>query len=502
MPVTTEQLDPCQVALTITVDADTVKAARSKAYQQFAREIQVPGFRKGKVPPQLVQKYVDKDRVRQRTLELVVAPAYSEAITEAAIEPFGGLDPDFELVDMPDEGEVVFKATVPLRPVITLGLYKGLEVERKILEVTDADVDRQIEEVRTRNAQFPQVKDRSVQMGDVILGDIAVVVHGDDAEEDSTETRSAVIEVGKNIPDFDNGLVGMEIDETKNIEALYPEDFNDERLRGKRVTFTVTVNEIREKQMPELDEAFVQKVHSTAKTPDEFRSAVLDSLKNAANELADNQLEYEIVGRIVRGSQIHFPPALLRMEMRADFNRLGEYLQENKISFEEYLESQNQTQEEFEQGVAGSADGRIRNSLVLSEIARTENIVIEDTDVDDLLNRRAAEAKVSVAALKAYAEKNNQMPQFRDQALTEKILHFLKEASIVTDRVVTAADLEAETVASAGAEETPASDAGEVAEPAAPLAVTAGVAGRRGRKKEADAENLTEKETTDTVANV
>ncbi|GAB4455400.1 MAG: trigger factor [Armatimonadaceae bacterium] len=493
MPVTSEQIDPCKVALTVTVEADKVESARKRAYQQFASQIQVPGFRKGKVPPHLVRNYVDPDRVRQRTLEIVVGPAYADALKEADVEPFGGLEPEFELVDMPEAGDLVFKAMVPLRPVVTLGPFKGLEVERRILEVSDEDIDRQIEEVRLRNAEFPQVKDRAVQMGDVILGDIAVVVHGD--EEDSSESRSAVIEVGKNIPDFDNGLVGMEVDETKNIEAIYPEDFDDERLRGKRVSFTITVNEIREKVMPELDDAFVQKVHSTAKTPEEFRDAIRESLVKAAQELADNQLEFDIVNKIVANSQINFPDALVRVEMQADYNRLSEYLKENKQSYEEYLEGQGLTREQFEQRVASGAASRIRNSLVLSEIARSEEITVEDADVEKLIERRAEEAKVSVAAVRAFAEKNDQMPQYRDQALTEKILGFLKDASTITDRTVTAEELqqeEEEGVQEAGAEAVPASESAESVEPATPLAVTSGVTGRRRGKASAESEASSE----------
>jgi trigger factor len=489
VPVTTEQLDPCKVALTITVEPDKVRAARSKAYNEFARNVQIPGFRRGKVPPHLVRTYVDKDRVGQRAVEMLVGPAYTDALTEAQVEPFGNLEPELELVEMNDDGPLVFKAFVPLRPVITLGPYKGLEIERRIITIADEDVDRQIEEVLTRNADYPQVTDRAVETGDVILADIAVTVLGD--EEDSSESRAAVIEVGKNIGDFDEGLVGMAIGETKNIDATYPEDFGDERLRGKSVVFTVTVNEIHLKVLPELNEEFVQKVHQTAKTPDEFRTAVREGLEKAATEMADNQVEFDIVNKVVGNSQIHFPDALLRLEMRADYGRLSEFLKERKIAFEDYLENEGLTREEFEASVGQSAAARVRNSLALSEVARAEGLTVEDADVDRLIEERAERSKVSVAAMKAFVEKNEQLPQLRDQALTEKILNFLKGEAIITDRMLTTEEAralsDAEEAAAGGATEVAApAEPGEPAEAAAPLAVTAGVKGRRS-KKAADA---------------
>jgi trigger factor len=475
--VTTEQIDPCKIALTISVEPEKVVAAKEKAFQQFARNIQLPGFRKGKVPPQMARTYVDPDRVKQRAAEMLVGPAYAEAVEETKVEPFGGIQPDVELVEMNDGGPLVFKAFVPLRPVVTLGPYKGLSLERRRLEVTDADVDRQIEEIRTRQAEYPQITDRNVERGDVILADVTAVIEGQETPE-NPDRRSTVIDVGRNIEDFDNGLAGMSVGETKTIEAMYPADFPDEKLRGKRATFTVTVNEVRAKILPELTDEFVQKVHPTAKTPEELRAAVRESLEQAAEEMADNDLEYRLVAQIVDSSQINFPDGLLRAEMQEDIRQFQERLKRDNITLEQYLENSGRTAQEIEGEMSAGADRRIRNSLVLSEVARTEEISANDADIDRVIAERAERARVSPAAVRAYAEKNDQMNSLRDQALTEKILAFLKEASHVTQRTVTGDELRAE----AAAEEAAASPA----EPAAPLAVEASARPKRRAKKAAD----------------
>ncbi len=481
MQVTQEQIDPCKIALTITVEPETVQAAEEKAFRSLANNLALPGFRKGKVPPHMARPYIDPSRIRERAAEKMWQPAYEEAVAQNGVEPFA--QPELEFVSFDDNG-FTFKALVPTRPVVTLGPYKGLALERRRLLVSDEDVDKQIEEVRNRQAQFPEVTERNVQTGDVLLADLAATVDGE-ALPDFAEARSTVIEVGKNIADFDNGLVGLTVGETKTIDAVYPEDFNDENLRGKRATFTVTVREVREKQLPELNDEFVQKVSQTAKTPDELRSEIRAALEKAANEMAENDLEFRLVGEVVKNSQIFFPEVLLRAEMNAEAQQLEERLKRENTTIEQYLQQTGQTVEIVQQQLAVAAAQRIRNSLALSEVARTETILVEDADVDAEIADRAERAKVSAAAVRAYAEKNDQLGQFRDQALTKKILRYLKDASNITDKALTSEEMEkleadeeqaevaeamaalSATVAEPGDAASPTADGDATAEPAA-----------------------------------
>lgn len=502
MQVTTEQIDPCKIALTISVEPEKVKDATDKAFAQFARGLQLPGFRKGKVPTAMAKPYIDPTRVKQRAAELLIGPAYEAAVEETKVEPFGGISPDVEMVEMNDDGPFVFKAFVPLKPVVTLGLYKGLTLERRTLQVTDEDINRQIEELRSRQAEYPEITDRPAQMGDVLLADLTAKIEDTEAPE-LAEARATVIEIGKNIPDFDNGLVGIAIGETRTIDALYPETFADESLRGKRATFTVTVKEIRGKILPELNEEFIQKVHPTAKTAEELTAALRENLEKTATEMADNELEFALVAKIVDGSQINYPEGLLRAEMQEDVRQLEERLKRDNASFEQYLEATGQTSEQVQQEFAVAADRRIRNSLVLSEIARTEEIAATDEDVDAQIQDRAERAKVSPAAVRAYAEKNNQLHQFRDQALTEKILSFLKGASTITDRSVTSEEMRAEQSsaeaaaraatqlideAAAADTQTEGAEDAVIADPAEPLALESAAKPKRRAPKKAAAE--------------
>lgn len=458
MQVTREQIDPCKVALTITVDPDKVEVARKKAFAQAVQTIQLPGFRRGKVPPHVAKPYIDEDKVRQRAAELVIPDAYTHAVAEAAVEPFA--QADFELVAFNPGEALVFKAHVPLRPVVTLGPYRGLSLERRQLIVGEAEIAEQLENIRARYAEFAEAEDGVAQSGDMLLVDLTAVVEGRDLP-DLAEPKATVIEVGKNIPDLDNALVGLVKGDDRTIEAVYPETFQDASLRGAKATFTVSVKEVRKRTLPVLDDALVQRAHLTAKTVDELREAVRESLENAAVEMADNELEFNLVAEITKTAQIHFPEVLLRAEVEAEARQLEERLKDQNVSVEDYLRAIGKSADQVLQEISVGAAQRIRNSLALSEVARAESISVDDAEIDAKIAERAEQAKVSPAAVRAFAEKNNQMERFRDQALTEKILKFLKEASQIRERTMTGAELRAESEPAAVA---PAPESEPVAE--------------------------------------
>jgi trigger factor len=446
MQVTTEQLDPCKIALTVTVGADKVEVARKKAFQQAVSGLQLPGFRKGKVPAHIAKNYVDEGRVLQRAAELVIPESYTEAIAETKLEPFA--QPDVELVDLPTDGTLVFKAYVPMRPVITLGLYKGLAVEHRKVTIGEGEVTKEIERMRERYAEFSEVEDRTAQTGDMLLVDLTAVVEGKDLPDLATP-QATVIEIGKNIPDLDSGLVGLAKGDEKTIEAVYPTEFENEEMQGKRATFTVIVKEIRSKQLPELTDALAKKALPSVDTVDGLKAAILEGLEKQASDASNNELEFNLVSKIVETSQIHFPEVLLRAEIDAELRQLEASLKEQNIEPQAYLNAIGKSVDQLRGEVAVGATQRIKNSLVLSEVARAESISADDADVDAKIAQRAAEANVSPAAVRAFAEKQGSLDGFRDQALTEKILSFLKDSSKITLRTLTSEALEAEDKAKA-----------------------------------------------------
>ena len=257
MQVTKEPLEPCQVALTIEVEPDKVVRAVDKAYREYAKYVTVPGFRKGKAPMSFVRQRVPEADVRQRTAEILVEPAYNEALTQEDVQPYA--PPKLELLQLDlTEKPFIFKAVVPLAPSVELGAYTGLEVERSKFLLSDEDVDAQIERMRERAADYPQV-DRPVQTGDLVIGDVAALIEG---RPDDAAPRPTMIEVGAegNIPGFDGHLLGLSEGESATFTLTYPEDYPEEDLAGEEAEFTVSVKEVRAKEVPPLDDDLAKKI--------------------------------------------------------------------------------------------------------------------------------------------------------------------------------------------------------------------------------------------------
>jgi trigger factor len=452
MQVTKEVLDPCQVALTITVESEMFAAATKRAMNQASASLQLPGFRKGKVPTHIAKNYIDPARLAQRAAEFVAPDAYKQAVAQEGIEAWA--DPSFEVLELPADGTLKFKATVPLRPKVTLGPYKGLKLEKRLLQIRDEDVEKEIDQIRERFAEFPEVE-RSVETGDIILCELQAEVEGAELP-DLKEPRMTAIEVGKNIEGFDKGLVGLKKGEKKTIKATYPKDFEDESLRGKKGTFNVHVTEVRSRVVPELTDELVQKAHRTAKTVAELRTAVKESLEKAAVEMSENEVEFNLISQIVEKSEIHFPPVLLQHEMQMEANQLGQILEQQKTNFEDYLASIGKTREQWQADLAVGATGRIKNSLALSEVARTEKLELTEADIDAKIAERAEQIGSSPAAVRALAEsQEGALERYRELALTEKIMTFLKDSSKITEKKITSDDLDKE---SASAEPAPSEE--------------------------------------------
>ncbi len=441
MQVTKEPLEPCQVALTIEVEGDKVVSAVDKAYREYAKYVAVPGFRKGKAPMNFVRQRVPESDVRQRTAELLVEPAYEQAITQESVEPYGA--PKLELVqlDLSDK-PFIFKAVVPLAPSVELGPYAGLTVERKKYELDDEDVDKQLERMRERAADYPTVE-RPVETGDLVIADVSAVT---DARPDAADPRATMIEIGAdNIPGFDAQLVGMSVGEEKTFPLSYPEDYPEEDLAGEQAEFTVKVNEVRAKILPPLDDELAKKITSgTVETLDALRTSLRTDMEKSLAGSAENEADAALIDQIVGASTIKFPPQLTEAEVNEDAQGLLSRLEKEGVSLEDYLGRTGRTRESLMTEFQTNAEKRIQIGLVLGEIAERESLAVTDADVDAALAEQAAQQRTSPAAVRAVLESNGQIAGLRNRAQTKKVLDFLRAATIMEEKVVKAGDAPAD----------------------------------------------------------
>jgi trigger factor len=382
MQVTAEQTDPCTVVLSIEVDEQQVSRAFDSAYRDFGRHASVPGFRPGKAPRALVERFVDNERVRRHALEKIVRDTYTKAIEEESLTPFR--DPEIDAADLEDKKPYTYKASVPLEPQVTLGDYTGLIVEKPIFTVTDEMITQRIDALREERAKLERVTDRGVEAGDMLIVENQIKVEG--AEEDDTPVRRQLVQMGQNVPGYDEEILGMMPDEERTFELTYPEDYTEEDKRGKKASFTVTLKSISAKRMPELDDDFAMQA-AGAETVDEFKELVKTRLEADAVRLSNEIAEQRILEAILEKSEVHFPQVLVRDEVRDKLNQLSYQLQNNRMGYEQYLAQIGMTMEQHQSELYAQSDAQIRTLLALRDISIQEGLQASNEDVDAEFDR-------------------------------------------------------------------------------------------------------------------
>lgn len=432
MQVTQEQLNPCEVELLIEIEADRVTSAYDETYRELGKRASVPGFRKGKAPREILERFVGEDLVRDGVIERLVQPAYKEALDQTRLSPWAPAD--LEMVTLEPGEPLVFKAKVPLAPKVELGQYVGLTIEREVPPVTDEHVEREIERIREDRADYPVVTDRPAAEGDTLV----IETRADD--KPAEEARRSVIDVGQNLPDFDSGVVGMSVDEEKPIEVTYPEDYGIEELRGKTRTIHTRLVEIRKKELPDLTDEWVAQTFVARKeghepgpddvdTVDKLRARVKGAIERAAQETADEGVQAKLLKQIVDSSEVCFPEIMVKERVHHRLERLLEELKQREVTLDDYLRHTERTIEQLYQEYEEDVRRGLKTALVLGEIVRRENIKVEDEDVEAEIRRMAEARSVPVATMRAYLEKTEAMDTVSNRVLHKKAMDFLVHAS-------------------------------------------------------------------------
>lgn len=424
MQVSVQQLDPCKVELNIEVEPQKVAQTVEQVYGEFAKRAEVPGFRKGKTPRPILERYVSPESVRRRALDLMMPEAYREALQETGIRPYA--EPELEVVQLDTEGSFVFKALVPLPPIVELGEYKEIEVEREEVVVTNDDVETELRALQERQAPVEKVEDRGVRSGDLVVAEVVSAIEGQQA----ATPRRTLIRVGTNPPEFDANLLGLKTGEEKGFGMTYPNDFAEEALAGKRVDYQVRVEAIREVKLPELNNEFAQSV-GDYETLDELRDDIRAKLVETRNEAADRDVNNKIVNEIVSRSKVEFPDVLVSAEVSRELEAIRQDLEKEGRSFERYFEQIGKTRDQFLNELREEAARRIKVGLVLGELAEKEHIEVTEEEVEGEVGRMAADAKTTKDAVEAYLEPRGGRGSLANSLLNQKIGEFIKSVSTI-----------------------------------------------------------------------
>ena len=379
MSLQVEKLEKNMAKLTVEVSAEDFEKAIEKVYQKQKKQISIPGFRKGKVPRVMVEKMYGKEVFYEDAANDLIPDAYDNALDECEEDIVSS--PKIEVTQIEAGKPFVFTATVALKPEVKLGEYKGIKIEKIEREVTEEEILAEINRERNKNARNITIEDRPVKDGDMTVIDFEGFVDGEAFEGGKGENYPLTIGSGAFIPGFEEQLVGAEIGKEVEVKVTFPEEYQAEELQGKEAVFKCTVHEIKEKELPELDDEFASEV-SEFDTLEEYKEDVKKNLTEKKVKDAETARENAAVEAAVKASEIEIPEAMLETQQRQMVDEFSQRITMQGMSMEQYMQFTGATYEKLIEQVKPQAEERIRARLVLEAIAKSENIVATEEDYE------------------------------------------------------------------------------------------------------------------------
>ena len=386
MSLQVEKLEKNMAKLTIEVSAQELEAAIQSAYQKNKSRISVPGFRKGKVPRQMIEKMYGKEIFYEDAANALIPGAYDKAMEEC--EESIVSSPKIEVVQIEAGKPFIFTAEVALKPEVKLGKYKGVKVDKEVITVTEEEVAAEIEKERENNARTIEVEGRAVEDGDIATIDFEGFVDGVAFEGGKGENYPLTIGSGSFIPGFEEQLIGKNKDEEVDVNVTFPEDYHEEELKGKEALFKVTVKEVKTKELPEVDDEFAAEV-SEFETLAEYKEDIRKKLTEKKEKEARNAKEEAVITAIIEDSAMEIPDAMLETQQRQIVDEFAQRLQMQGISLEQYFQFTGLDAEKMLEQAKPQADRRIKSRLVLEAIVAAEKITVSDEDYEKEIERMA-----------------------------------------------------------------------------------------------------------------
>lgn len=426
MSFTVEQLEEKNmVKLVIESSAEEFEKGLEQAYNKNKNKINIQGFRKGKAPRKIIEKFYGKEIFFEDAANAIIPDAYAKAAEESGLEIVS--QPEIDVVQLEDGKPFIFSATVAVKPEVELGTYKGVEVAKADVEVTEEDINAELDKVREQNSRTVNVEDRPVQDKDMTIIDFEGFVDGEAFEGGKGENYPLTIGSHSFIDTFEEQLIGKNIGEETEVNVTFPEDYHAEALKGKPAMFKVTVKEIKEKQYDDLDDDFAQNV-SDFDTLAEYKEDLKKTIgERKANE-AKNKKETEVIEKIVENSKMDIPAAMVNTQVRQMADDFARRLQQQGLSVEQYFQFTGLTADKLLADMQPEAEKRIKNRLVLEAIVKAENIEVSDEEYNAELTKMAESYGMEIDKIKEFMGEYEQKQIKEDIAVQKAVELVVAEA--------------------------------------------------------------------------
>ncbi|MDY3917463.1 MAG: trigger factor [Candidatus Limivivens sp.] len=397
MSLQVEKLEKNMARLTIEASAEEFESAVQKAYLKNKSRINLPGFRKGKAPRAMIEKMYGKGIFYEDAANALIPEAYNKALEECELEIVS--QPEISVTQIESGKPFIFTAEVAVKPEVTLGEYKGVEVPKKEVEVTDEEVQAEVDKEREKNSRTIDVDDRAVENGDIIKLDFDGSVDGVPFQGGKSENYELTVGSGSFIPGFEEQLVGAKIGEELDVNVTFPEDYHAEDLAGKAAVFKCKVNEIKVKELPEADDEFAQEV-SEFNTLEEYKADIRTKLLERKEREAKNEKTNAVIEKIVENAEMEIPEPMVEGQIRNMIEDFSRRMQSQGLTMEQYFQFTGMDAEKMKEQMRPEALKRIENSLVLEAVAKAENIEISEEKIDEEIAKMAEAYKMEVEKLK------------------------------------------------------------------------------------------------------
>lgn len=426
MKATWEKIDKNIVSIDVEVGAEKVTVALDQAFKKVVQKVNVPGFRKGKVPRGMFESRFGIESLYQDAIDILLPDAYSDAIKETNLEPVDR--PEIEVEQFAKGETFKFKAKVIVKPEVTLGEYKGLEVESVVSEVTEEEIAAELERLQQRHAELTVVEEGAAANGDITVIDFDGYVDGEAFEGGASERYS--LELGSNsfIPGFEEQVVGMQIGDFKDIDVNFPESYHAEHLAGKPAVFKVKLHEIKRKTLPTLDDEFAKDV-SEFDTLEEYKQDLVSKLKERKDQEGEQARETAVVDKATAAADVEIPEPMIVTETDYMIKDFENRLKMQGMNMDLYFQFSGQNESVLRDQMRADAEKRVRNNLVLDAIAKAENIVANDEDLNEELEKLSKSYNRPSAELRDIFEKNGNLSNLQEDIALRKTIKFLLENS-------------------------------------------------------------------------
>ncbi len=426
MSLQVEKLEKNMAKLTVEVPAEEVEAALQNAYLKNRKQISVPGFRKGKVPRQMIEKMYGPEVFYDDAANALIQKAYPQAADECELEIVSR--PTVDIVQLEKGKSFIFTAEVAVKPEVTLGQYKGIEVEKADTAATDEEVAAEIDKEREANSRTISVEDRAVQDGDMTVIDFEGFVDGEAFEGGKGTDYPLTIGSGAFIPGFEEKLVGAEIGKEVEVDVTFPEEYHAKELAGKPAVFKCTVKEIKVKELPELDDDFAQDV-SDFDTLEEYKADVRKKVEEKKAADAKAKKEDAVIEKIIEGAAMEIPDAMVETQAERMVDEFAQRLQMQGLTMEQYLQFTGGNVQALVEQSKPQALKRIQSRLVLEAVVAAENLSASDEELDAELGRMAEQYKMEVEKLKEMFTEED-LKSVREDLAIQKAVELVTDAAV------------------------------------------------------------------------